>query len=93
MTRRVAITGIGMITPLGIGTEDSWAAICEGKSGVSNITRFDASRLKTQIAGEIRGFDPLEYMPAKEANRNDTFIHYAIASTKMALDDAELVID
>ena len=65
MTRRVAITGIGLITPLGIGNEKSWAAICEGKSGVSTITRFDPSRLKTQIAGEVRGFDPLEYMPAK----------------------------
>ena len=60
MNRRVVITGIGLITPLGIGTENSWNAICEGKSGVSNITRFDPSRLKTQIAGEIRGFDPID---------------------------------
>ncbi len=93
MTRRVVITGIGLVTPLAIGTEKSWAAICDGKNGVSNITRFDPSNLKTQIAGEIRDFDPLEYMPAKEAKRNDDFIHYAVASTKMALDDAELVID
>ena len=93
MTRRVVITGIGLITPLAIGTENCWAAICEGKNGVSKITRFDPSNLKTQIAGEVKGFDPLEYMPAKEAKRNDDFIHYAVASTKMALDDAELVID
>lgn len=93
MTRRVVITGIGLITPLAIGTENSWAAICEGKNGISKITRFDPSNLKTQIAGEVKGFDPLEYMPAKEAKRNDDFIHYAVASTKMALDDAELVID
>ncbi len=93
MTRRVVITGIGLITPLAIGTENSWAAICEGKNGISKITRFDPSNLKTQIAGEVKGFDPLEYMPAKEAKRNDDFIHYAVASTKLALDDAELVID
>ncbi len=93
MTRRVVITGIGLITPLAIGTENSWAAICEGKNGISKITRFDPSNLKTQIAGVVKGFDPLEYMPAKEAKRNDDFIHYAVASTKMALDDAELVID
>lgn len=93
MTRRVVITGIGLITPLAIGTENSWAAICEGKNGISKITRFDPSNLKTQIAGEVKGFDPLEYMPAKEAKRNDDFIHYAVASTKMALEDAELVID
>jgi len=93
MSRRVVVTGIGLITPLGVGTKKTWEAICKGESGITRISRFDPSLHKTQIAGEIKGFDPFEYINPKEAKRNDDFINYSIAATKMALDDAELVID
>ena len=93
MSRRVVITGIGLITPLGIGTENTWKAICDGESGITRISKFDPSNLKTQIAGEVKGFDPNEYVNPKDAKRNDDFINYSIASTKLAMDDADLEID
>ena len=93
MSRRVVITGIGLLTPLGIGTKNTWEAVCRGDSGVTRISRFDPSILKTQIAGEVKDFDPLDYINPKEAKRNDDFINYSIAASKMALDDAELIID
>lgn len=92
MKRRVVITGMGLITPLGIGKEKTWESICDGKSGIDKVTKFDTSELKTQIAGEIKNFDPKDYMNAKEAIKNDTFIHYSLASSKMALEDADLDI-
>lgn len=93
MSRRVVITGLGLITPIGIGKDETWNAICEGVSGVDTIKRFDPSELKTQIAGEVKGFDPTLYMDAKEANRNDRFIHFSLAATRFAMDDAGLEID
>lgn len=90
--RRVVITGIGLITPLGIGKEKTWSSICEGKSGVTEITRFDPAELKTKIAGEVNNFDAKEYMEPKEAIKNDRFIHFSLAASKMALDDADLEI-
>ena len=92
MARRVVITGLGLLTPLGIGHKQTWEGICSGKSGVGPITRFDTSDQKTRIAGELKGFDPEEYMSAREARRDDPFIHYAIASTKLALEDSGLEV-
>jgi 3-oxoacyl-[acyl-carrier-protein] synthase II len=91
--RRVVITGAGMLTPLGIGVRESWDALCEGKSGIGPITRFDASDLPTQIAGEIDGFEAANYMDRKTARRTDLFSQYAIAATGMALRDSGIVFD
>jgi len=88
--RRVVVTGLGAVTPLGIGVEDTWKNIKEGNSGVGKITKFDASNLPSQIAGEVKNFKPEEFMPAKLTSRVDTFIQYAIAATRMALEDAGL---
>ena len=88
MKRRVVVTGLGAVTPLGIGIEETWENIKAGKSGIRRITKFDASNLPSQIAGEVKNFKPEEFMPAKLTSRVDTFIQYAIASTKMALEDA-----
>ncbi len=92
MTRRVAVTGIGLVTPLGVRNKETWDAICAGQSGVTRIDRFDPAELKTQNAGQIRNFDAELYMNAKEARRTDAFIQYSMASAKMALDDAGLEI-
>jgi len=83
---------MGLITPLGVGTEDSWSAICAGKSGVSEITRFDASDYQTRIAAEVKGFNPEDFIPKKEAKRNELFISYAMAATRIALEDSGLKI-
>lgn len=93
MERRVVITGVGLITPLGIGVEETWSALCAGKSGVGEITRFNASAYETRIAGEVKGFNAQDFMPRKEAKRLETFIAYAIAATRMAVEDSGLVID
>lgn len=90
MKRRVVVTGLGAITPLGIGVEESWKRIKAGESGITKITKFDASKLPSQIAGEVKGFKPEEFMPAKLVSRVDTFIQYAIACTRMAIEDAGL---
>jgi 3-oxoacyl-[acyl-carrier-protein] synthase II len=82
-----------LVTPLGIGTADTWSALCAGKSGVSTITRFDATGYSTRIAAEVKGFNPELYLPKKDAKRTENFIAYAIAATRMALDDAKLTID
>ncbi len=92
MTTRVAVTGIGMVTPLGNDTATSWAALTQGISGVGPITHFDASGHETRIAAEVKGFDPLLYMDRKEVRRNDRFTQFALAATKQALDDAKLDI-
>jgi len=86
--RRVVVTGLGAVTPLGIGIEETWKNIKAGKSGIRKITKFDASNLPSQIAGEVKNFKPEEFMSAKLTSRVDTFIQYAIASTRMALEDA-----
>ncbi len=92
MNRRVVITGVGLVTPLGIGVEPSWEGLCAGKSGVSEITRFDTSDYDTKIAGEVKGFNAEEFLPRKEAKRNQLFIAYAIAAARMALEDSGLKI-
>ena len=86
--RRVVVTGIGMISPLGIGNEPTWQGLLEGRSGIDRITKFDASAYACRIAGEVRGFDPERWIEKKEVKKSDTFIHYAIAAAQMAVDDA-----
>jgi len=90
--RRVVVTGLGMITPLGASVEKSWAGLKAGKSGIGPITRFDAKDLETQIAGEVHDFDPLAYMDRKEAKRADRFAQFAIATAGQALTDAKLEV-
>ena len=92
MKRRVAVTGIGLVTPVGVGNDATWQAVCEGRSGVHRVTKFDPTEHKTQIAAEINGFDPELYMNAKEARKTDTFIQYAVTAAKFALEDSGLEI-
>jgi 3-oxoacyl-[acyl-carrier-protein] synthase II len=88
MKRRVAVTGMGIVSPLGIGIDENWAALCNGKSGIAPITKFDTSSFPIQIAGEVRGFDPQQYMGHKEVKKMDIFIHYAVAASQLALKDS-----
>lgn len=89
---RVVITGLGALTPLGIGVEPTWASLCAGRSGVGPITRFDATGFPVRIAAELHGFDPANYIEAKEIKKMDTFIHYAMAASAMAVEDAKLTV-
>src|SRR5881398_831237 len=91
--RRVVVTGIGLVTPLGTGTKQSWEAAIAGKSGVGPITRFDAKELPSRIAGEVKNFDASQFMDKKEARRNDLFIQFGLAATQLALEDARLPTD
>lgn len=93
MKRRVVVTGMGMVTPLGVGTEASWQGLCRGKSGVGPVTHFDASQFRTRIAGEVDGFDPHDFIDRKLVRRGDRFIHFALAAARMALEDSKLKID
>src|SRR2546421_3931230 len=90
--RRVVVTGLGMITPLGSTVEKTWDGIVKGRSGIGPISRFDATGLETTIAGEVRDFDPLDYMDRKEIRRSDRFVHFAVASAGQALQSARLEI-
>src|SRR5436305_617203 len=92
MKRRVVITGLGIISPLGVGNEPTWQGLIEGRSGVGRITRFDASAYPCQIAGEVKGFVPEDWIEKKEVKKSDTFIHYAVAAAQMAVDDAKLEV-
>jgi 3-oxoacyl-[acyl-carrier-protein] synthase II len=82
------VTGLGVVSPVGIGVEAFWGALLQGDSGVGPITRFDAAPYETRIAAEVKGFDPTRYLDRKEARRTDTFIHYAVAAGRQALEDA-----
>ena len=90
--KRVVITGMGAITPIGNNLEAYWQGLLAGKSGIGPITLFDASKHKCRIAGEVKGFDPLEHLDAKDAKRTDRFAQFAIAASKQALVDASLTI-
>jgi 3-oxoacyl-[acyl-carrier-protein] synthase II len=92
MARRVVVTGLGMVTPLGIGVKENWEAVSKGKSGIGPITKFDVSAYPSQIAGEVKGFRPEDFLASKDAKRLDIFIHYAIASARMAIEDSKLKI-
>ena len=86
--KRVAITGLGVISPVGIGKNRFWNALMEGRSGVDRISRFDTSGFDSKIAAEVRDFDPADYMEKKEIRRNDRFVQFAYAASRMALDDS-----
>ncbi|MGG7054254.1 beta-ketoacyl-ACP synthase II [Nitrosomonas sp. ANs5] len=88
--RKVVITGLGVISPVGNAVSDAWENITAGKSGITRITRFDASNFSSQIAGEVKGFDITQYLSAKEARRMDVFIHYGMAAAIQAIRDAEI---
>jgi 3-oxoacyl-[acyl-carrier-protein] synthase II len=92
LTRRVVITGIGLVSSLGIGTKANWEALSAGKSGIRRITRFDATGFAAQIAAEVTGFDPLQFIEKKDVKKMDVFIQYAIAASQFAMDDAKLPI-
>ncbi|PYT06261.1 MAG: beta-ketoacyl-[acyl-carrier-protein] synthase II [Acidobacteria bacterium] len=92
MKRRVVVTGIGLVTPCGVGTRETWGALLEGRSGIGPISRFDAADFACRIAGEVRGFDPGQYLDRKDIRRMDTFIHYAVAASEMALKESGLTI-
>jgi len=88
--RRVVVTGLGLVSPVGIGVEPSWQSLVAGRSGIGPITLFDASTYPTRIAGEVKGFEPGDFMDKKEARRNDRFIQFALAAAEMAVKDAGL---
>src|SRR5262245_48190303 len=90
--RRVVVTGIGLVSALGIGTDANWDALCVGQSGIGPITRFDASAFSTRIAGEVKQFDPLQYIEKKDVKKMDIFIQFAIAAADGAMADAGLQI-
>lgn len=90
--RRVVITGLGVVTPLGIGVDNTWHALLAGKSGIGPITRFDASGYACRIAGEVKNFDPADHLEKKEIKKMDTFIQYAVAASQEAVDDAGLTV-
>ncbi len=93
MTRRkVVITGLGIVSPVGIGVGESWGNIVAGKSGITRITRFDASNFASQVAGEVKGFDVTHYLSAKEARRMDVFIHYGMAAAIEAVKDSGIEV-
>jgi 3-oxoacyl-[acyl-carrier-protein] synthase II len=90
--RRVVITGVGLITPLGVGLEKNWDGLTRGVPGIRRITRFDAASFPTQIAGEVEGFNPEDYIEAKEVKKMDRFIHFGVAAATMAMEDSGLQI-
>ncbi|MFA4909943.1 MAG: beta-ketoacyl-ACP synthase II [Desulfobacteria bacterium] len=92
MKRRVVVTGLGAVTPLGIGAEKTWKALCAGKSGIGRISRFDTTNFQTKIAGEVKDFDPEDFLDKKQVRRMDSFVHYCMASTIMAMDDSKLEV-
>ncbi|CAB3765017.1 beta-ketoacyl-[acyl-carrier-protein] synthase II [Burkholderia puraquae] len=91
--RRVVVTGLGLISPVGNNVADGWANLVAGKSGIATVTKFDASNLACQFAGEVKGFSAEEYIPAKEARNMDTFIHYGIAAGVQAIKDSGLEVN
>ncbi|MBB4126681.1 3-oxoacyl-[acyl-carrier-protein] synthase II [Xanthomonas translucens] len=93
MSRRVVVTGMGLVSPLGNDLASSWDGIINGRSGIGPITQIDASQFTTKIAGEIKDFDPTRFISSKDARKMDSFIHYGVGASFMALDDSGLVID
>jgi 3-oxoacyl-[acyl-carrier-protein] synthase II len=91
-TRRVVVTGLGMVTPLGTGVDKTWKAVCAGESGIGRITKFDPTRYAAQIAGEVKDFDPARFIEKKEIKKMDAFIHYAVGASQLAVDDAGLKV-
>jgi 3-oxoacyl-[acyl-carrier-protein] synthase II len=92
VSRRVVVTGVGLVSSLGIGTEANWEALLAGQSGIGRITRFDAAGFSTQIAGEVKNFDPLQFIEKKDVKKMDVFIQFAIAASQFAMDDSRLQV-
>lgn len=92
VVRRVVVTGQGLVTPLGVGVEQTWKALCNGRSGIGRITRFDPAGFPSQIAGEVKGFDPAQFIEKKDIKKMDTFIQYAVGASRLAADDAGLKV-
>jgi 3-oxoacyl-[acyl-carrier-protein] synthase II len=90
--KRVVVTGLGLLTPLGIGVQETWEKLSQGKSGIGPITRFDASQYRTRIAGEVKGFNASDFLPQKLIKRLDPFVHYGLATARMAMDQSGLKI-
>src|SRR5215210_5344907 len=90
LNRRVVVTGVGIVSPLGIGTEANWEALCAGRSGIGPITHFDASQFSARIAGQVKDFDPLRFVEKKDVKKMDVFIQLAIAASQFAMEDARL---
>jgi 3-oxoacyl-[acyl-carrier-protein] synthase II len=93
LNRRVVITGVGLVSPIGIGVKETWESLLAGKSGVGEITRFDVSNYQTRIAAEVKDFHAEDFLPKKEAKRTERFIAYAVAASRMAIEDSGLVIN
>ncbi|MDB4983435.1 MAG: 3-oxoacyl-(acyl-carrier-protein) synthase 2 [Myxococcales bacterium] len=93
MRRRVVVTGIGLVTPVAIGTEETWQGLVSGKSGIGPITHFDHATFATHFAGEVKGFDPTRWMTSREAKTIDPFIQYAVGAASLAMEDSGLEID
>src|SRR5439155_13979243 len=91
--RRVVVTGMGAVSPLGNDVASSWGAAVEGRSGIRPVTKFDASQFESRIAGEVKDFNPEDYIPAKELRRMDRFIHYAVVVCKQAALQGNLHVD
>src|SRR5260221_1131068 len=89
-SRRVVVTGIGLVSSLGIGTEANWAGIKAGQSGIGTITKFDTTHFATRIAGEVKNFDPLAYVEKKDVKKMANFIQYTIAASQYTMDDSGL---
>ena len=90
--RRVVVTGLGLITPLGTGVEKTWKAVCAGRSGIGRIAKFDPNAHDCQIAGEVKDFNPNDYIDKKDFKKMDTFIQYAVGASQMAIEDSGLVV-
>ncbi|BCO08655.1 hypothetical protein GF1_10310 [Desulfolithobacter dissulfuricans] len=93
MKRRVVVTGVGLVTPLGTGTDRTWQGLLEGRSGVGPITRFDASDQASQIAAEVKDFTPDRWFEKKQVKNLDLFVQYAVAAADMAMEDAGLSVE
>ncbi|MCK5226821.1 MAG: beta-ketoacyl-[acyl-carrier-protein] synthase II, partial [Desulfobulbaceae bacterium] len=93
MNRRVVVTGVGLVTPLATGTEKTWKALCEGKSGIAPITRFDTSDFSVKIAAEVKDFQSDDFLDKKVAKHLELFAQYAVAAAGMALDDADFSVN
>src|SRR4029434_1172951 len=93
LRRRVVVTGVGLVTALGVGSQQTWLALLKGEAGIGPISRFDTTNFPTTIAGEVKGFDPALFVEKKEIKKMDTFIHFALAASGFALKDAKLDID
>ena len=88
--RRVVVTGVGLVSSVGIGTQPTWDGLCAGQSGIGPISRFDSTQFASRIAGEVKGFDPLDFIDKKDVKKMDIFIQYAVAASEFALCDAGL---